>query len=109
MAIRDFDATQYRTIRILKCESGIVVIPRCGEIQWRTNEQIEWVACPPELKFTVRFDKNESPFEEKEFNNENNVSGPLKAGFTLDKDDKYFAYTLDTGNKKIDPGIIIWK
>lgn len=46
MAAKDYKATQYRTIRILRCESGIVVVPRCGELQLGTNEQIEWVICP---------------------------------------------------------------
>ena len=108
MAVRDFEATQYRTVRILKCESGIVVLPRCGELRWGTNEQIEWVICPSDLDFTVRFDKETgSPFAEKEFTRSNNISGP-----PLDKPgerDKYYAYSLEVDGQKIDPGVIIWE
>lgn len=109
MAVKDPKATQYRTVRILKCESGIVVVPRCGELHRGTNEQIEWVICPPDLNFTVRFDKETgSPFEEKEFTRSNNTSGPPID--KLGEKDTFYAYSLVVdGHEPIDPGVIIWE
>ena len=106
MATSEIRANQYKTIHIHKRGSDIDVAPRCAELQFGTNEQIEWVAVPSNLVFTLSF-KGESPFERTDFDNEHNISGPpvVDPG----ENDRFYAYTLVVDQKTIDPGVIIWR
>ena len=110
MARNNTKAAQYKTVRILIRGSDIDVVPRCEDLQCGTHEQIEWRVCPPDLDFTVRFDKEAgSPFEGKVFNNQKNISGPLNVELGIDEDDRFYPYTLTVAGQTIDPGVIIWK
>jgi hypothetical protein len=112
MATKRTRATQYRNVRILIRGSDIDVIPRCGELQCGTNEQIEWLIYPPDLDFTVKFNKRTggSPFKEKVFTRHNNISGPLIVNLKQVGKDRFYRYSLKVkGYKLIDPGVIIWK
>jgi hypothetical protein len=113
METKDTSATQYRTVRILTKGSNSSgkkpdVVPRCGELQFESNEQIEWVTVPPNVGFTVTFIKETgSPFADEVFTSANNISGPPK---DPGEKDKFYAYSLEVdGHATIDPGVIIWK
>jgi len=103
--------TKYRTVHIRINGSNINVRPRCGELQWGTNEQIKWVIDHPGLNFTVEFNKRTgSPFRKKVFTRRNNTSGPLIVKPKQVKNDRFYPYSMRIrGHRPIDPGIIIWK
>lgn len=114
MAVKDTKATQYRIVRILtkgtdSSDRKPDVVPRCAELRYGANEQIEWVIVPSNVPFTVRFKKETgSPFEQDEFNNTDNVSGPpvVEPG----ENDEYYPYSLEVeDHDPIDPAIIFWR
>jgi hypothetical protein len=110
---RDDKAPQYKKVFIhTKGQDASRKKPdvyrRCEELKYGGNEQIEWIIVPNNVKFTIRFNKNDSPFESDVFDNEHNISGPpvVDPG----ENDDFYAYSLEViGHQPVDPGVIIWR
>jgi len=88
----------------------IMVDPRVASLRRAYKQQARWQIAPPDLQFKVRFDKPQgSPFAQAEFDNTNNISGPIVVPPSSDGSDQYFPYTVEVeGYDSIDPGVIIW-
>jgi len=85
------------------------VSPRCAELRYGHDEQIEWEIDNTALKFTVKFDKETGgPFERDVFDNAHITSGPIKDD--PGENDAFYSYSLMVqGYDTIDPGVIIWR
>jgi hypothetical protein len=110
VAERDERAIQYRKVLIIAANLPIRVIDRCVSLQRANNEQVEWEIVPPDRKFKVKFSKQaDRPFGDDEFDNENNISGPITVPPDPNGADQFFPYLVEVaGLGSVDPGVIIW-
>lgn len=83
------------------------VEPPWVTVRYGTDEQVIWDIDDTDLAFTIKFKKDESPFEKKVFGNNENKSGRSKVD--PGEVEKFYYYSVEVdGFEPIDPGVIVW-
>ncbi len=77
------------------------VVPPHFQVRKLKDEMIVWKCDPPREKFLVDF-KQDSPFYESQFSNNNPCSGLARRNLLTDTHRTY-KYTVYAGSKELDP------
>lgn len=92
----------------LDAEGNITVEPEYFKVSKSKNQEVRWVCAMQHdhMKerpcFTVDFDKNGSPFYETQFSSDAPVSGLARRDVLPGP--KIYDYTVQVGDKEVDPG-----
>ncbi len=92
------------TIRVLR--GAISVTPETVNLSASNGDYIVWIADPDSLDFLVCFG-DKSPFRGSHFTNRHHNSGPPQVVPGLGHDVEFFKYSVEVGELKVDPGVII--
>jgi hypothetical protein len=90
----------------IKVRAGISVDPESVELSASNGDYIVWNTAPDNLDFLVCFG-NKSPFNGSHFTKQNNISGPPHVVPGKGHDVEFFKYSVEVGELKVDPGVII--
>jgi len=92
-------------IEISLVAGSIKVEPYAPVLDKSKKDKVKWKAKPSTLDFVVCFG-NKTPFRHKHFFSKfRSESGPIK--ITPCGAEEYFKYSVEIGDKVLDPGIII--
>src|SRR5215470_987757 len=92
----------------LDSQGNIIVDPAYFKVSKSKNQEVRWVCMMDHDHmeerpcFTVDFDKNGSPFYESQFSSDAPVSGLARRDVLPGP--KIYEYTVQVGDKEVDPG-----
>lgn len=94
---------------ITRGQSGLPpkIVPEFIVLRSHKREQVKWFIDDDELNFTIKFEKNGTPFTTDEFGNSNNASGQSLSNPGNKPQIKYYSVYVE-GFPDVDPGIIWW-